>query len=607
MGARALVLGMEWTRAKWRALVFGLVAVGVILMGYETVESSGLLRPSRTSVNAVDSGAIDVSKPLSSRLQVIKETIELLNAKERIALATHLRESGATLVALPAKSGGQQGGASTASQSPSVPPKKTKLTPLKPPPSPTRPTNKPPVVAPGGQSSGSSAAVKGSGEAPSSRGSETAPSAADGEGVTLSSKNPRDPLQFPNGLQGNSVIIVKGIYSGACFAVELQDEAGVDIQYHINFRPSARAVYASHYKGGWGAEFVSKTWSFTEGQPFVLRMSIRAPPDPMQPWTVTSTVNDAQVFKDLLIPDFHKLRRVIVHEKCGEGRHNEYSLVEATGLPDTPWVRPSLSFDRPVTPSGPTKDTIMLLGILSAPKNKELRGAQRRAWLNHEFCTSGRGLVRFFVGKSGDDKIDKMVEEENAQTGDIMILKNHKESYYSIAGKTAAMVHYAVEIGAKFLLKCDDDTYVDIPQVMSGIEGKGGGLVLAAITYNGGAFRSGKWAMPVEDWPKPTYPPFPHGPGYVIGQDILKYADKKLKEGTLRPLALEDVSMGVWIDHASKHGGVSVNYQSRKGKSRGGVNIGGCHPGAMISHYQLPEQMICMWSKQLKGMSNLCC
>jgi len=417
-----------------------------------------------------------------------------------------------------------------------------------------------------------------------------------------------DPGSMPlsHGLQGGSRVVLEGTFLGGCFALELMDKDSKNIQHHLNFRPKRGQVVSSTYLGGWGTEYVHSGMPLEEQQKFSVVLDIIKPAEERQPWTLSAKANGKTVFESLLIPDFFLVKKVRVHDGCSKQAHNKYDVLKVVGAPKDALEPPKMEFNEKVTPEGPSEKTIMLIGVLSAPKNQKQRGSQRRSWLNHKFCTSGEGLVRFFVGKSGNERIDNMVIEENKKTGDIIILPDHKEDYYNIAGKTAAMVHYAVNTGVKFLLKCDDDTYVDVDQIRQGISGAGGGLVLAAITYNGGAQRSGKWAMPTSDYAPSRYPPFPHGPGYVIGIDILKHAHKKLNAGTLRPLALEDVSMGVWIDDARKNG-IHVNYQSRKGSSRGSVNIGGCHPGAMISHYMLPEQMVCMWDKQQRGESNLCC
>eukprot|EP00472_Partenskyella_glossopodia_P004661 CAMPEP_0197524474 /NCGR_PEP_ID=MMETSP1318-20131121/9145_1 /TAXON_ID=552666 /ORGANISM="Partenskyella glossopodia, Strain RCC365" /LENGTH=495 /DNA_ID=CAMNT_0043077445 /DNA_START=333 /DNA_END=1817 /DNA_ORIENTATION=+ len=402
-------------------------------------------------------------------------------------------------------------------------------------------------------------------------------------------------MDLETGLQAGSTITLKGTYNAACFAVELQNRQADTILNHINFRPKGNVLVSSTYLGDWGEEYYASKYPLVAGKKFKLVLTVIGPEKEHQPYGLHVSVDGDAVYDKLLLPNFNSIRKAAVHEKCAKnGARNDYSTLRAERLPETSVAIPSMAYDERVTPEKASGDTMMLIGILSAPKHKDQRGAQRRAWLQHQFCKSGKALARFFVGMSGDAKIDKMVAEEAQRTGDIVILPDLQDSYYKIAAKTAAMVHMAVGINADFLLKCDDDTYVDVDQVFQGIKGQGGGLVLAAITYNGGAQRDGKWAMPVEDFPGARYPPFPHGPGYVIGKDILKHADEKLKAGELRPLALEDVSMGVWIDSAKKNG-VRVNYQSRKGKRKGSVNIGGCHPGAMISHYMLPEQMVCMW------------
>ncbi|GAB5366220.1 hypothetical protein AAMO2058_001125900 [Amorphochlora amoebiformis] len=410
-------------------------------------------------------------------------------------------------------------------------------------------------------------------------------------------------VDLVNGLVNGSVVHFSGKYEGGCFAFELHDEEKKDIQLHVNFRSSE--IVASHYIWAWGPEHRSGNL-LSLGQAFTGTVFIVSPAYHLDPWTVNVFVNEKKIFSKILLQKHWRIRKASIHEECNKnGPKNTYAEIRVENAPDKPAEKPQMVFDQRVTPAKPGDDLEMLIGILSEPENKEERGGQRRSWLNHKYCTSGRGLVRFFIGKTGNASVDKMVEEEAEKTGDIVILNNLKEDYYRIAEKTKAMVHMAVRYNAKFLLKCDDDTYFDIDQAIEGIRGQPGGLVLAAITYNGGASRSGKWAMPKEDWPHAKYPPFPHGPGYIIGEDILRHADKKLKSGELKALALEDVSMGVWINDA-RSSGVSVKYVSRHA-GKGGVDIGGCTPGGMVAHYMIPEQMVCMWERQKRGEANLCC
>eukprot|EP00471_Norrisiella_sphaerica_P012049 CAMPEP_0184504328 /NCGR_PEP_ID=MMETSP0113_2-20130426/52408_1 /TAXON_ID=91329 /ORGANISM="Norrisiella sphaerica, Strain BC52" /LENGTH=558 /DNA_ID=CAMNT_0026893969 /DNA_START=187 /DNA_END=1860 /DNA_ORIENTATION=+ len=558
--------------------------MGLMLEGYQVLKA---LKTSKT-VTAVDLGQED---GLTERHTIIREFVELLSSNEKKALANIISADASSkeeLISTPVATFPTSMSTHSLPMNVNNPESASQ-------PSPSKRAYELPsfldVALPP-----SSTTLEQSQKAP-----ETSPDAGgippqskEGKTLKMSLGGNTGTMPLSHGLQGRSKIVVEGDYKGGCFAIELLDTEEKDIMNHMNFRPHQRKIVTNTYIGSWGEEKYYEGMPLQEGERFKVELTVQAPEEERQPWTLTASANGQHLFSSLLLPNFHSIKKVKVHDKCGHGTANSYESLVVENAPKEALDPPKMEFNERVTPTAPSTDTMMLLGILSSPQNQRQRGSQRRSWLNNEFCTSGKGLVRFFVGKSGNAKIDAMVEEENNKTGDIVILPNHKEDYYNIAGKTAAMVHYAVEIGAKFLLKCDDDTYVDIPQVLEGIKGRGGGLVLAAITYSGAAQRHGKWAMPVSDYPHSRYPPFPHGPGYIIGESILKHADKKLKAGTLRPLALEDVSMGVWIDDA-KNSGIHVNYQSRKGGGRGGVNIGGCHAGAMISHYMLPEQMVCMW------------
>ena len=140
----------------------------------------------------------------------------------------------------------------------------------------------------------------------------------------------------------------------------------------------------------------------------------------------------------------------------------------------------------------------------------------------------------------------------------------------------------------------------------------------------------------MKEWPEETYPPWAHGPGYVISRDIAKAVVKMNKEGRLKVLntsdticnivyaklfhvptvphfgqwlfssltvmffslqmfKLEDVAMGIWIADMKKEG-LKVRYENE-------VRIynEGCKDGYVVAHYQGPREMLCLWQKLQEG------
>uniref|UniRef100_A0A0D3GEI0 Galectin domain-containing protein n=1 Tax=Oryza barthii TaxID=65489 RepID=A0A0D3GEI0_9ORYZ len=150
-----------------------------------------------------------------------------------------------------------------------------------------------------------------------------------------------------------------------------------------------------------------------------------------------------------------------------------------------------------------------------------------------------------------------------------------------------------------------------------------------------------------QEWPEESYPPWAHGPGYIVSQDIAKEVYRKHKRGELKQLhavtvvsangtaimeyskltsagfclyalgilkfdsyypdvvlqmfKLEDVAMGIWINEMKKDG-LDVKYEND-----GRILVEGCEEGYVVAHYQEPRDMMCLWDKFLKTKRGTCC
>lgn len=130
----------------------------------------------------------------------------------------------------------------------------------------------------------------------------------------------------------------------------------------------------------------------------------------------------------------------------------------------------------------------------------------------------------------------------------------------------------------------------------------------------------------MQEWPHPSYPPWAHGPGYIISKDIANFIvqghfNSNLKVcyllskllyiqrsffflmlfGFVQLFKLEDVSMGIWIEEYKKQNH-TVHYISDDN-----FNNVGCSDGYVIAHYQNPKHMACLWGKLREGPGPVCC
>ncbi|CAM0881129.1 unnamed protein product [Alopecurus aequalis] len=157
---------------------------------------------------------------------------------------------------------------------------------------------------------------------------------------------------------------------------------------------------------------------------------------------------------------------------------------------------------------------------------------------------------------------------------------------------------------AKYIMKTDDDAFVRIDEVISSLKKSDPhGLLYGLISFQSSPHRDkdSKWFISPKEWPIETYPPWAHGPGYIISRDIAKFVVRGHQERTLQLFKLEDVAMGIWIQQY-KDSGQTVNYASDER-----FYSEGCDTDYVLAHYQSPRLMMCLWEKLQKESQPVCC
>lgn len=281
------------------------------------------------------------------------------------------------------------------------------------------------------------------------------------------------------------------------------------------------------------------------------------------------------------------------------------SSVIVNGLPisDDASVIPDLKVIR--APKLPKKATLFI-GVFSSNSNFVRRMAVRRTWMQYPEVRNRTVVVRFFVGLHQNKQVNEELWSESLTYGDMQILP--MVDYYNIITyKTLAICMYAeYNLKTKYVMKTDDDTFVRVDAVLSSIvESRHNySLLLGNVAFNATPARdpSNKWFINTSDWGNSTYPPWAHGPGYILSQDLAHFVVKGHQKNILKFFKLEDVAMGIWIDQFKTLKNRTVDYVSLESYQHGQ-----CENGFTISHYQNPTQMQCLWSKELEGRHGICC
>ncbi|XP_050297160.1 beta-1,3-galactosyltransferase 6 [Anthonomus grandis grandis] len=226
--------------------------------------------------------------------------------------------------------------------------------------------------------------------------------------------------------------------------------------------------------------------------------------------------------------------------------------------------------------------------ILSAPKHIEKRKVIRETWLNLGQITSTpyRFKHYFVVGSLGLDS-DQLLHLSNEQSEfwDILILPM-QDNYMNLTKKVLQMFQwlndqYNYGLQYKFALKCDDDTFINLPALLKDIQNMEHHLATSQLQFplnlppeqlnrfitvdvqsnekvqvenmslywgyfagNSKVQTFGKWAEP--HWIAcDKYVPYALGGGYILSKELVSFIARNADN--LRVYNSEDVSVGLWL------------------------------------------------------------
>ena len=184
------------------------------------------------------------------------------------------------------------------------------------------------------------------------------------------------------------------------------------------------------------------------------------------------------------------------------------------------------------------KETFLLIVILSSPQNEERRNVIRETWANVAKQHRENFLLYFSLGsfEISDDRIDA-INAEKSTYKDILSLPM-VDNYSSLTSKIlSTFVHLNRNVKFSYLLKVDDDSYVQLPQVLEELKHSNFPEKLYWGFFDGRApvWDKGKWAES-EYRLCDKYLPYALGGGYVLSKvrKKLLYLMIKLVIGALR-------------------------------------------------------------------------
>jgi len=238
----------------------------------------------------------------------------------------------------------------------------------------------------------------------------------------------------------------------------------------------------------------------------------------------------------------------------------------------------------------------LLVLVISSPGNSELRNVIRETWLsiskkNHKFKSY------FVIGdKDVNSKQVYDLSLEKSRYGDLMTL-HLLDSYSTLTNKVIKSFEFSHQnIRFNYLLKCDDDTFVDLEKLLGELELlTEPNLYLGFFDGRAPVQTRGKWAD-TEYRLCDRYIPYALGGGYVLGRQMVEFLASN--SHLLQQFNSEDVSIGAWLSGTKAVRKHDPRFDT-EWKSRG------CSNKFIVTHKQTAADMKVKW-KRLSKTGTLC-
>ena len=224
--------------------------------------------------------------------------------------------------------------------------------------------------------------------------------------------------------------------------------------------------------------------------------------------------------------------------------------------------------------------------------HSKVDGRKRRDTIRHTWLSDFRGLpnppiqYKFVVG-ADRQRLDlaKQLFAEAEQFSDMIILDNVDDSPASLATLTLDGFSFSLEnYQFKYILKCDDDTFVDVLRVATELHRRQHHtrFYWGFMTGNSPVHSHGHYGEQQVWTLCERYLPHAAGGGYVISRDLAELL--AVNKDYLMRYSYEDVSMGAWLAPYN----IERRHDTRFNTE---AHSRGCKSVFLVSHKTLPEDM----------------
>ncbi|XP_053577860.1 beta-1,3-galactosyltransferase 4 [Bombina bombina] len=187
---------------------------------------------------------------------------------------------------------------------------------------------------------------------------------------------------------------------------------------------------------------------------------------------------------------------------------------------------------------------LLLILVPSSPSHLKQRDAIRETWGRSSPSDGFRRLFLLGIPQTQEQRI--IVDQEVALHGDI-ILADFLDSYRNLTLKTLAGLAWASQrcSSAKYILKVDDDVFVNTVLLMQFLQGQKELLYMGRVQWRVRTDRnpSSRHYMPEDAYEYSHYPPYCGGPAYVLAQEAIRLLLQQEWNSPLPPV--EDAFIGI--------------------------------------------------------------
>ena len=175
-----------------------------------------------------------------------------------------------------------------------------------------------------------------------------------------------------------------------------------------------------------------------------------------------------------------------------------------------------------VCQNAPVERPFILITVHSACQNRPQRDAIRNTWgrPSHMF---GDVKLLFILGMCFNEVANTKIKHESNVYRDILRL-DIAENYYNLSLKSVHALKWVLKNcqDAHFILKCDDDSYINIEYVVDYIRNtsRSDNLIHGHVYSNPRVMRSGLWGVSTHVYAEERYPDYCSGNNYVISSGV---------------------------------------------------------------------------------------